>query len=89
MSNHPSDLVGSWAGDRLGVVAPEEAKAFKDISEGVRFVLSEAGWGAYREERGVVVRRGFSWPKDERGEEGGWLRLGEDAPWGSSVGWEG
>ncbi len=53
-SRHP--LVGSWAGDRVGVLPLSLTREFSDVSGPVRAVLAEAGEAAY-EVSGSVVER--------------------------------
>lgn len=55
--NSRSSLVGSWAGDRVRVIAAADAgDGYEDISHRIRMVLADAGEGKYRES-GETVRR--------------------------------
>lgn len=53
-SRHP--LVGSWAGDHLGILPLDMARDFADMSEQVRAVLAAAGEASY-EVSGRAVKR--------------------------------
>jgi hypothetical protein len=58
-SRHP--LVGSWAGDRLGVVPLELTREFTDVSAQVRDVLAESGEASYELHGSTVSRLIPSW----------------------------
>ncbi|MDP3892314.1 hypothetical protein [Nocardioides sp.] len=49
-------FVGSWAGDRVGVVPVAQASDFIDVSAHVRTLLTEAGAARYDVSGGVVTR---------------------------------
>lgn len=51
-------FVGSWAGDRVGVVPVTQASDFTDVSRHVRELLTAAGAGRYEVSGGVVTRLG-------------------------------
>lgn len=55
-SSHP--FVGSWAGDRVGVVPVATVGGFVDVSERVRELLVEAGAASYEGSGGAVTRMG-------------------------------
>ncbi len=55
-SSHP--FVGSWSGDRVGVIPVATASAFVDVSERVRELLIEAGAASYEVSGGAVTRMG-------------------------------
>jgi hypothetical protein len=49
-------LVGSWAGDRVGVVPIDLARDFTDVSGQVRVILAESGQGSYEVSGNAVTR---------------------------------
>jgi hypothetical protein len=58
-SRHP--LVGSWAGDRVGVLPLALARGFADVSGQVRSVLAAAGEASFEVSGGVVQRLTPPW----------------------------
>lgn len=59
---HTADpLVGSWGGDRLDVVAPDDAAGFTDISASVRELIERGREGAYKTVHGRVQRSEDLW----------------------------
>ena len=57
-------LVGSWAGDRVGVVPLELARDFTDVSGQVREILSEAGEASYEVSGRAVTRSMPPWMRE-------------------------
>ena len=53
-SRHP--IVGSWAGDHIGVLSPSMAEGFDDVSSHIREALVAAGEATY-EVSGRSVKR--------------------------------
>jgi len=66
-------VVGSWAGDRVGVLPIDLAREFVDVSARVRGALAEAGEGRYEISGGEVTRPMPPWvarAADVQGERG-------------------
>lgn len=68
-----SPLVGSWGGQRIGLLDPADAGDYDDISSRMRDALTAAGEGIYRQADKGDVQRGDPWAEDP------WERLGRTA----------
>lgn len=56
--------VGAWGGDRIGLLSPEEAADYTDLSAMMRTGMEEAGEGIYRRTADGQVERGDPWAKE-------------------------
>lgn len=56
-----SPLVGSWGGQRIGLLDPADTAGYVDISEAVRGALAAAGEGIYRDGPDGKIQRGDPW----------------------------
>lgn len=52
-----SERVGSWGGDRIALMSPDEAEGFSDITDEMRALMEEHSEGSYVEVNGSVVGR--------------------------------
>ena len=59
-----SPLVGTWGGQRIGLLDPADAAGYVDISVRMRDALAAAGEGIYRETRDDKIQRGDPWASD-------------------------
>ena len=56
-----SPLVGSWGGQRIGLLDPADAAGYVDISVRMRDALAAAGEGIYRDGPDGKIQRGDPW----------------------------
>lgn len=56
-----SPLVGSWGGQRIGLLDPADTAGYVDISARMRDALTAAGEGIYRETADGTIQRGDPW----------------------------
>lgn len=59
-----SPLVGTWGGQRIGLLDPAETASYVDISARMRDALTAAGEGVYRETGDGTIQRGDPWAED-------------------------
>lgn len=59
-----SPLVGSWGGQRIGLLDPAETAGYVDISVRMRDALAAGGEGVYRETGDGTIQRGDPWADD-------------------------
>lgn len=59
-----SPLVGSWGGQRIGLLDPADAAGYVDISVRMRDALAAAGEGIYRDGPDGKIQRGDPWASD-------------------------
>lgn len=56
-----SPLVGSWGGQRIGLLDPADTADYDDISARMRDALTDGGEGIYRQDGNGSVQRGNPW----------------------------